>query len=448
MEALEVQTYLARLSSTPSRPGLERIHTMLDHLGHPEGDFQIVHVVGTNGKGSTAQFIASILESAGKQVGLFTSPHLVRFNERIQVNGVPIQDEALEQIFQELYPCLKELSIGAYGQPGMFEIATALALKYFSLAGVDYAVLEAGMGGRYDATHVGMPAVTVFTHIDLDHTEILGETVELIAAEKADVIPPGGIVVTAPQAVGVKRVIAAVAESRGAKVIDVETQYQIDRALPGSSGTSFSVSSKGHWRHLHINLLGLFQITNAVTALATVDTLVERELKITDSQIAQGLAAARWPGRLEVVRKEPVVVLDGAHNLDGFRQLAAALPVHFGWRRLHFIISIVGQKPAQAMLQTLLPQGDTVVFTTPQSSRSRPLEPSTLLGLVEGMVEEADTAPCFGAAYDKALGRAQKGDLICICGSLYLIGEARKQLLAQGDMAGIVCPGAENYKAE
>ncbi len=448
MEALEIQTYLASLSSTPSRPGLERIHVMLDHLGHPEGDFQIIHVVGTNGKGSTAQFIASILESAGRQVGLFTSPHLVKFNERIQVNGTPIPDEALHQIFQELYPCLSELSIGTYGQPGMFEIATALALKYFSLMGVEYAVLEAGMGGRYDATHVGGPAVTVFTHIDLDHTEVLGETVELIAAEKADIISPGGIIVTAPQATSVKRVITQVAESRGAKVIDVETQYQIERASPGPSGTSFSVSGKGHWRHLHINLLGLFQITNAVTALATIDSLVEKGLNITDAQMAQGLAAASWPGRLEVVRKDPVVVLDGAHNLDGFRQLAATLPIYFHWRSLHFIISIVGEKPAQAMLQTLLPQGDTVVFTTPRTSRARPLDPSILTCLAEGMVEEADTAPCFGAAYEKVSRRAHRDDLICVCGSLYLIGEARKQLSVKGDMAGIMYSGAETNKAE
>lgn len=427
---MEVHRYLAGLGSMVSRPGLERIHIMLSHLGHPEGDFQIVHVVGTNGKGSTAQFVASVLQAAGKQVGLFTSPHLVEFNERIQVNGVPIEDQALNQIFQELYPCLEALRTGSYGQPGMFEIAAALALKYFSAMGVDYAILEAGMGGRYDATHIGTPAVTVFTHIDLDHTEILGETVELIAAEKADVIAPGGIVVTAPQAIGVKRVITEVAESRGARVIDVETEYQIERALPGTSGTSFSVSSKGHWRHLQINLLGLFQITNAVTALATVDALAEKGLKIADVQVARGLLSARWPGRMEVIRKKPLVVLDGAHNLDGCRQLAAALPVYFTWNRLHLIMSIVGDKPVKAMLQALLPMADTAVFTTPQTSRTQPIAPTALLHLAEGMVEEAGTAPCFRDAYEKVLTEAHVGDLICICGSLYLIGEARKQLLA------------------
>lgn len=257
---MEVYPYLANLGSTLSRPGLERIELMLEHLGHPERDLRIIHVVGTNGKGSTCQFIASALQAAGQKVGIFTSPHLVKFNERIQINGMPIASEALEGIFQELYPCLEKLATSAYGPPGMFEVATALALKYFAEACVDYAILEAGMGGRYDATHVGCPVVTVFTHIDLDHTEVLGDTVELIAAEKADVIPPGGTVVIAPQSTGVKRVITEVARSRGARIIDIETEYEIDRALPQASGTSFSVSRKGHWRHLQISLLGLFRL--------------------------------------------------------------------------------------------------------------------------------------------------------------------------------------------
>lgn len=441
---MELSTYLANMVSASGRPGLERIHVMLEHLGRPERDLKIVHVVGTNGKGSTAQFIASVLQSAGKEVGLFISPHLVEFNERIQVNGVPIEDGVLGSIFQELYPCLEKLTASAYGQPGMFEIATALAIRYFSMLGVDYAVLEAGMGGRYDATHIGHPVVTVFTHIDLDHTEVLGKTVELIAAEKADVIPFGGTVVTAPQASSVRRVITKFAEERGSVVVDIEREYRIEGASPGSFGTRFSVSGRGRWRHLHINLLGLFQITNAVTALATIDVLAGKGLEITDDQVVRGLASAQWPGRLEVVSREPLVVLDGAHNLDGCRQLAAALPVYFTWGRLHLIMSIVGEKPAKAMLDTLLPQAETVIFTTPQFSRVRPIEPIALQQLAAGKVEETGTAASFSEAFDEIRRRAHKGDLICICGSLYLIGEARKQLLAQRQAAGIMYSNAES----
>ncbi|NLJ24520.1 MAG: bifunctional folylpolyglutamate synthase/dihydrofolate synthase [Firmicutes bacterium] len=444
---MEVHTYLANLGSALSRPGLERIEIMLAHLGHPERDLSIIHVVGTNGKGSTAQFIASALQAADQKVGLFTSPHLVKFNERIQINGMPITDEALDSIFRELYPCLEELGIGAYGSPGMFEVATALALKHFSVACVDYAILEAGMGGRYDATHVGSPVVTVFTHIDLDHTEILGETVELIAAEKADVIPPGGTVVTAPQSVDVKRVITGVAKSRGARVIDIETEYEIERALPQASGTSFSVSRKGHWRHLRISLLGLFQITNAVTALATLDVLAEKGLGIGDAQVAKGLATASWPGRLEVVGKDPLVVLDGAHNLDGCRQLAATLPLYFSWDRLHLIMSIVGKKPVRAMLEALLPLADTVTFTAPQTSRTRPIDSATLKELAGEIVEFADNVPTFHDAYQTVRHRARPHDLVCVCGSLYLVSEARKQLVVCGCLAGIMHPSAENNRA-
>ena len=206
---MDIYKYLAEISPAQNkRPGLERINSMLEYLGHPERDYQIVHIVGTNGKGSTAQFTASILQAAGLRVGLFTSPHLVQFNERIQVNGVPIPDAELNGIFQELYPRIEELAAGPYGRPGLFEVATAVALKYFSYKRVDYAVLEAGIGGRYDATRVGSPTVTVFTHIDLDHTDILGKTVEQIAVEKAEVIVPGGTVVTAPQSASVKDIIA------------------------------------------------------------------------------------------------------------------------------------------------------------------------------------------------------------------------------------------------
>ena len=446
---MDIYKYLAELSSAHTkRPGLERINSMLKHLGHPERDYRIVHVVGTNGKGSTAQFIASVLQAAGQQVGLFTSPHLVEFTERIQVNGAAIPKEDLDRIFQALYPCIQELAASPYGRPGLFEVAAAVALKYFSDAGVDYAVLEAGMGGRYDATRVGSPAVTVFTHIDLDHTETLGETVELIAAEKAEVIIPGGTVVTAPQSAAVKRVIADVATSRGAELIDVEEEYQVSGAQPGPMGTSFSVSRRGLWRHFHINLLGLFQITNAVTALAAVDALAGKGLRITDRQVAEGMAAARWPGRVEVVGKNPLVVLDGAHNLDGCRQLAAALPVYFTWNRLHLIMAITGQKPVESMLQALLPEADTVVFTTPQSSRTAPVDPDELLQLAEGLVEKAGTAQSFGEAFAKVKGYAHPNDLICVCGSLYLVGEARKQLVPQEDSAGIVDLVAEISKTK
>ncbi|NLA57332.1 MAG: bifunctional folylpolyglutamate synthase/dihydrofolate synthase [Firmicutes bacterium] len=444
---MDIYKYLAEISSAHTkRPGLERINLMLEHLGHPERDYEIVHIVGTNGKGSTAQFIASILQAAGQQVGLFTSPHLVEFTERIQVNRATIPEEDLNRIFQELYPCIQELAAGPYGRPGLFEVATAVGLKYFSEMGVDYAVLEAGMGGRYDATNVGSPAVTVITHIDLDHTEVLGDTVELIAAEKAEGIRPGGIVVTAPQSGAAKEVIAAMAARRGAKLIDVEQEYQVSGALPGPRGTSFAVSRRGLRRHFHINMLGLFQITNAVTALAAVDALVEKGLRITDRQVVEGMEKARWPGRLEVVAKDPLVVLDGAHNLDGCRQLAAALPVYFTWRRLHLIMAITGQKPYKSMLQVLLPEADTVVFTTPQSSRSAPADPNHLQELAQGLVEKAGTADSFGTAFREVKRYAHPQDLICVCGSLYLVGEARKLLGPHGDSAGIVDLGAEISK--
>ena len=269
-----------------------------------------------------------------------------------------------------------------------------------------------------------------------------------LAAEKAEVITPGGTVVTAPQSASVKEVIAGTAARRGAKLIDVEQEYQVSGALPGPRGTSVSVSRRGLWRHFHINMLGLFQITNAVTALAAVDALAENGLRVTDSQVAEGMAAARWPGRLEVVGKDPWWCWMEPNNLDGCRQLAAALPVYFTWNRLHLIMAITGQKPLKSMLQVLLPEADTVVFTTPQSSRSAPADPNHLLQLAEGLVEKAGTADSFSAAFEEVKSYAKPQDLICVCGSLYLVGEARKQLVPQEDSAGIVDLGAEISKTK
>lgn len=181
--------------------------------------------------------------------------------------------------------------------------------------------------------------------------------------------------------------------------------------------------------------------------MATVDVLAETGLGINDTQVAQGLATVSWPGRLEVVGKNPLVVLDGAHNLDGCRQLAATLPVYFSWDRLHLVMSIVGEKPARAMLEVLLPLADTVVFTAPRTSRTRPVDPATLRELAEGMVESAESASSFHDAYQKVRQRANPRDLICVCGSLYLVSEARKQLVVCGALAGIMHPSAENSKA-
>ncbi len=444
---MEVHTYLANLGPGQGQPGLARINFLLEYLGHPEKGLNIVHVVGTNGKGSTSQFIASILQAAGQKVGLYTSPHLVRFNERMRINGVPIGDGVLEELFQKLHPCLDKLAVSELGRPGMFEVATAIALEYFNREGMDYAILEAGLGGRYDATHVGQPVVTVFTHIDLDHTEILGETVELIAAEKADVIPWGGVVIMAPQASGAKAVISQVAQARQARTVDVEARYQSAAIKPSPLGTSFTVSSPGQILTLRIGLLGLFQITNALTALAAVDELAEQGLHISGEDIARGLAVARWPGRLEVVDTEPIVVLDGAHNLDGFRQLAKNLPVYLSWEKLHLIMAIVGDKPLDSMLEVLLPLASTVTFTAPQKSRTRPVDPSHLLQLAAGFKPDAEIAASFAEAYSRVQQQAQPQDVVCICGSLYLIGEARHQLVDCRDSAGISPLGAETPKA-
>lgn len=439
---VNIQQYLTGLARFASKPGLARITYLLEKADHPEQKYPIIHVVGTNGKGSTAAFMAAILRAAGLRVGLYTSPHLIYFNERIQINGTEITDAELQAVFDSIYPWIRSAAAEeGVGHPTQFEVTTALALVYFARENVDLAILEAGLGGRLDATHVGRPVVTVITHIDLDHTEVLGDSLSLIAAEKAGVIPPGGTVVVAPQADEAKKVIRQVAAERKARFIDVEKEYETTFLKPSPSGTDFVVTWKEQYfspglvsagdrsLQLRIGMLGLHQVTNAITAVAAIEALREHGITIDDVAIKTGLATARWPGRLEVIGSNPAIILDGAHNLDGFRQLRRALPLYFTWQKLHFIISVVGEKPVNDMLKVLLPLGDTVIFTVPQASRSRPVSPHVLAHQAGGLIARVEEAPNWETAYKRVRNQAAQGDLICVCGSLYLVGEARRHLL-------------------
>lgn len=251
----------------------------------------------------------------------------------------------------------------------------------------------------------------------------------------------------APQLEGAKAVIQDVAQTRGARLVDVESLYKVEAVSPCPRGTSFGIIHPGGRQAARIGMLGSFQITNALTALAAICQLTDGGLPIAASHIHEGLAMARWPGRLEVIRTEPVVVLDGAHNLDGFRQLAKNLPIYLTWEKLHVIMAITGEKPIESMLEVLLPLADTAIFTVPKQSRTRPIEPSHLLQLATQFPAEIGMAVSFSTAYERVQAKARPKDVICICGSLYLVGEARQLLVDCQDSAGILPLDAETPKA-
>lgn len=446
---------LQRLQRFGEKPGLERIRFLLDALGNPESSFPAVHVAGTNGKGSTSAMIASILKTTGRRVGLFTSPHLVRYNERIVVDGQPISDDDLDRLMAEL-----EVHVHAaatepgVGQPTEFEVGTAAAMAHFARAGVDVAVVEVGLGGRFDSTNVIRPLVSVITPIALDHTNRLGTTIAAIAADKAGIIRPGVPVVSAPQLPEAAAVIATEAERRGAPLLMAGRDFDDKLIASGRSGTTFDVRWKDGWmRGLRVPLLGPHQAINGATAVAACLTMREmgesrpgsvRAIRapdradsdradrvISEDAIRAGLRDVEWPGRMELVADAPTIILDGAHNAEAAEALAASLQTVFSAERPVFVIGILQEKPVDKILQALLPLGRAVVFTMPRRARTPAAAPADLARRATGLIENIEVEPALEQAVARARTLAGPDGLVCICGSLYLVGEVRRFLAGE-----------------
>lgn len=428
------KSLLERLERFGEKPGLERIQFLLRALGSPERTFPAVHVAGTNGKGSTAAMIASILRAAGLRVGLFTSPHLVRYNERIVVDGRPISDSDLDALAGELEASVRAAAAApGVGQPTEFEVATAAAVAYFARSGVDVAVVEVGLGGRWDSTNVVRSAVSVITPIGLDHTNRLGTTVAEIAGDKAGIIRSGVPVVSARQLSEAAQVIAGEAEARGAPLLMAGRDFDVRLREAGKGGTAFDVRWRRRWlRELRVPLLGPHQAVNGATAAAACLTLRESEpgaaglwAAVTDEAVRAGLQRVTWPGRMEVLPGAPAVVLDGAHNAEAAEVLAETLRTVFPGERPVFVMAVLREKPVDRMLRTLLPLGRAVVFTAPRSSRTPPREPDELARRAAGLVETVAVEPSAEGAVARARALAGPEGLVCVCGSLYLVGEVR-----------------------
>jgi dihydrofolate synthase / folylpolyglutamate synthase len=415
------------------RPGLERIEGLLGALGHPERRYRLVQVGGTNGKGSVSAMLAAILKAAGHRVGLYTSPHLVSFRERIRVNGEPISADAVVDGVEALGSLVARLDAT------MFEAATALALDHFAREAVDVAVLEVGLGGRLDATTVGVPAVTVVTRIDLDHQAVLGTTLREIAAEKAAIIR-AGVAMAAAQAPEA----AAVLERRAAEV-GVPLQLA-GRDLFATvehrdlHGQRISCAGAG-WSlaHLRLGMLGSFQPENALLAVAAA-----RALGVGGPAIGNGVARARWPGRFQILAREGGwLVLDGAHNPGGARALATSLRDFFGDAAVTFVVGILRDKDAGGMLRELAPLARRLILTA--SSNPRAAEPADLRAAVPASVPSVEVASSPLEALAMA-ARPPSTPVVCVAGSLSLVGDVLRHL-AGGDAPCPVEEGADSMWA-
>jgi dihydrofolate synthase/folylpolyglutamate synthase len=396
---------------------LRRMEELLGRLGNPHLAARSVHIAGSKGKGSTAAMIASALTAAGHRVGLYTSPHLVTLRERIRVDGKPVLKRELASAVAELRPHVEVMDRRCtYGELTTFELLTAAAFLHFQRRQVDFQVLETGLGGRLDATNVVTPEVSVITSISLDHTEVLGETIAEIAAEKAGIIKPGITVVSSPQEEAAATTIASRCAAQGARLITVGKDVCWQEGASSLAGQSLRVDGRSGSCELTIPFLGEYQLENATVAVAALEVL-----DIPRDSVKAGLAGANWPGRMQILRRRPLLVVDGAHSGDSARRLREALERHFHFRRLILIIGTSADKDVARIAAQLAPIAETVIAT--RSRHPRAIAPEAVAREFARHGQTPEIAGDVAQALTRALERAGRRDLICATGSLFLVGE-------------------------
>ena len=406
MTSEELSHFLHASSWQSSRLGLERMETLMTLLGHPERQLRFIHVAGTNGKGSIAAMLSSILTQAGYTTGMYTSPHLLQVNERMKINGIDISNEELLTLAESVRLAVEEMS----DPPTEFERITAMALLYFQRRACQVVVLEVGLGGRLDATNViPAPDAAVIANIALEHTAVLGNTLEQIAREKAGIIKKGSSVVLYHQSPSVEAVVRDVCQQQGASlfVTDPARGRTVSRTLEGQT------LNYRDRNHLFLPLPGAYQAKNAFAALEAVDALVrEKGYRISEEAIRRGVALVRWPGRLEVLRHDPLVLVDGAHNPDGVEALTASLKEYF----------------YVEMLRMVTPLARRFITVTPESERA--LSSAQLADQIQRQFHiPAQDGGSISSGLSLALTLCSPEDVICVFGSLYQAGIVREFFL-------------------
>ena len=398
--------------------GLDTISNILTALGNPQNDFHSIHVAGTNGKGSVASTLSAILKQCGYRVGLYTSPHLVRFNERICIDNRQISNKDVVSAYQ----AVKSIHHGDRS-PTFFEFATAMALYTFSRQRVDWAVIETGMGGRYDATNIIKPAAAIITNVSMEHREYLGNTLADITREKAGIIKQGTPVVTAVKQKKARSVVQKVARKNSAPLFIYGRDFRVRQ---NRSGHFSYYGIENSWHHLQTPLLGAYQVQNAALALAACEQSIKDSAVISHQSIQQGLANTRWPGRLEIVSERPLVILDGAHNLIAARNLGRFLSENLAGRRITLVIGILDDKPYESMLKSLLPHCSRAVITRAKIGRA--LDPRRIYKAAQKIISALSIVPDVAGAAKAAIEKAGPDEVICIAGSLYVVGEAKEAI--------------------
>ncbi|WP_298563729.1 folylpolyglutamate synthase/dihydrofolate synthase family protein [uncultured Phascolarctobacterium sp.] len=427
MNYQESLAYLDSLGKFGIRLGMERIEGLLRELGNPEQQIKTIHVTGTNGKGSVSSMITNILLAANLKTGKFTSPHLVKYNERITINGQDIDDDS----FADLLTIVKTaadsvVAKGVCEQPTQFEVLTAAAFLYFALENVDYAVIEVGMGGLWDSTNVITPIVSVITNVSLDHTDRCGKTVERIAMQKAGIIKENVPVVTAAEGDDALGPIKAVTMFKQAKLYIYGRAFWGTEVESSMEGQTFTLHAGEYYSSDYsIRLPGEHQIANTSVAIVAAKLVSKQDDRINELALHIGVANTVWPGRLERIAQAPDVILDGAHNPAGAEALRKALDKYYPEAKRIFVLGMMGDKDMTGVISRLIRPMD-IVYTVKADDGARAAAAEELAGLV-GV--QALAMSRLADAYEAAVSRADSDSVVCICGSLYLVGNFKNLLL-------------------
>ena len=430
MDIKEALEFLSTPKGWGGQLGLGRMRELMRLLGDPQEKLRCVHVAGTNGKGSTSSMIASVLEAAGFRTGLFTSPHLIKWNERFKIDGADISDEELCAVCEKVKAAADSMD----DMPTVFERLTAVGFTWFCDKGCDAAGIEVGLGGKFDSTNILTdPAVCVIAHIALDHTAILGNTVELIAAEKAGIIKPGRPVVIMQQDPSPVKVMTDIADERGSRYV-LTFPESMRRVSKGPDGQVFDYRGR---KGIRLGLIADYQLSNCMLALEAIDELKRQGWNIPEDAVRRGIESAGWDARFQLLSRDPVIILDGAHNPDGVEALSAALSSYYPGEKFVFMMGVMADKDYRHMIDVMAPLAELFICVKPDSSRA--LGEEALAELIRAHGVEARSAADPFEGLDMALaelgfGRGEDGKLIppaengsgrklCIFGSLYQAGD-------------------------
>jgi dihydrofolate synthase/folylpolyglutamate synthase len=415
-------TYLNGLERMGIRMDLDAVRKSLSALGNPERTYSAILIAGTNGKGSVAAMTASILSAGGFSVGLYTSPHLIEARERIRVGTMMIPE-------RDFWESMKDVDAHLPEALTYFELMTVLAFHYFRQKKIDIAVVEVGMGGRLDATHALEPSVGVISHIALDHQEYLGKRLQDIAGEKSAIIPERGTCITGVRQMSARQVIVDACREREAALLRIGGEIRVFRHRDGT----FSYRSPARsYARLHCGLVGAHQQTNAALAVASVEAMAVKGFKVGEDAVREGLRKVQWGGRLEVLQQAPILLLDGAHNPAGIGSLCRALSNEFSFRRLIVLFGVLRDKHYAAMIRRLSVAQPLMILTEPPSERSIP--PAELLPIARAVLQRVEIIRSPIDALKYAFSLAREDDLICVTGSLYLVGEIKRIFPSLGPM--------------